>query len=67
MQQIKLQVTLPSTSELFIKHFNDMGQVGLLHPNAELFFEDLNNVCKIEDSLREMFNAAANPSGDSSL
>lgn len=45
-------IQLPTASDLFKKHFNSYGQVGLQHPNMEAFFEDLNNICKIEDSLR---------------
>jgi len=47
-----IKITLPTTSDLFKKHFNDMGGVGLFHPNMEAFFTDLNNVCIIEDSLK---------------
>lgn len=50
--EIKIKVELPTTSDLFKKHFNDYGQAGLFHPNTESFFEELNNVCKIEDALK---------------
>lgn len=53
-----ISVELPTTSDLFKKHFNDMGQTGFLHPNMEAFFNDLNNVCKIEDALK-IINAEA--------
>ena len=49
---MELIVKLPTTSELFQKHFNDMGQAGLLHPNTEAFFEELNQVLLIEDALK---------------
>lgn len=51
-----MNVKLPTTSDLFKKHFNDYGQAGLMHPNTESFFEDLNNVCKIEDALKVINN-----------
>lgn len=54
--EIKITVTLPTTSELFKKHFNDMGIAGLQHPNAESFWEELNQVCLIEDSLKQISN-----------
>jgi len=41
------------TTELFKKHFPDVygGQgVGLLHPNVQAFFEELNQICLKEDA-----------------
>jgi hypothetical protein len=40
-----------STSELFKKHFNDTGVVGIFHPNIEAFFDELSKEC-----LREQAN-----------
>ena len=51
---VKIKIELPTTSELFKKHFNDYGSVGLHHPNMEAFFNDLSAVCKIEDSLKQL-------------
>ena len=54
---IGISVKLPTTSDLFKKHFpNVYGGVGvgLFHPNAESFFLLLNQVCLIEDSLKEI-------------
>ncbi len=47
-----VKISLPTTSDLFKKHFNDYGSAGLLHPNMEAFFNDLNDVCKIEDAFK---------------
>jgi len=52
---IKIKVELPTTSELFKKHFPHVyGGVGIwiFHPNVESFFEELNQVCLIEDALK---------------
>lgn len=49
---VDISVKLPTTSELFKRHFNDYGSCGFHHPNMEAFFNDLNDVCKIEDSLK---------------
>jgi uncharacterized protein YaaQ len=43
---------LPTTSEIFKKHFGETCAVGLNHPNIENFFEELNEVCKKEDELK---------------
>lgn len=45
---------LPTTSELFQKHFPNVyggAGVGIFHPNMEAFFTELNEVCKKEDEL----------------
>lgn len=52
--EIILTVKLPSTSDLFKKHFNEYGGAGLFHPNMESFFSELNDVCLIEDSLKQI-------------
>lgn len=42
-----------STTELFKKHFPEVyggAGVGLLHPNIEAFFEELNEECLKEDA-----------------
>lgn len=52
LSEIKLKVELPTTSDLFKKHFNEYGQAGLFHPNVVSFFEELNTVCRIEDALK---------------
>jgi hypothetical protein len=52
--KIKIKVELPSSSDLFKKHFNEVGIVNTLHPNMEFFFEELNQVCLIEDSLKKI-------------
>ncbi len=44
---------LPTTSQLFEKHFGETAAVGLFHPNIENFFEELNEVCKKEDLLNK--------------
>lgn len=51
---IKLCIELPTTSGLFKKHFNDMGQAGLFQKNTESFFEELNQVCCIEDAIKKI-------------
>jgi uncharacterized protein YaaQ len=38
-----------STTDLFKKHFNNEGVVGLKHPNIEAFFTELNEQCLAED------------------
>ena len=58
---IRISVKLPTTSDLFKKHFNDMGQVGLFHKNAESFFEELNTVCKIEDAIAALNDKTEKP------
>lgn len=50
--QTTIVIKLPTSSDLFKKHFNDMGQVGLFHPNMEKFFSELNDICIIEDSIK---------------
>ncbi len=55
-KEMIIKVELPTTSDLFKKHFNDMGQTGLLHPNTESFFEELNMVCQIKDAINKINN-----------
>lgn len=46
------EAELPTTSDLFKKHFPEVyggAGVGLMHPNIESFFEELNQVCIEED------------------
>lgn len=50
--ELKIKVELPTTTDLFKKHFNDYGGAGMFHQNVEAFFTDLNNICLIEDSLK---------------
>lgn len=38
-----------STHELFKKHFGNVAEVGMKHPNMESFFEELNAECLEED------------------
>lgn len=47
---------LPSSSELFQKHFGRVSSVNLNHPKIENFFSELAEVCEKEDrqSLIEM-------------
>lgn len=41
---------LPTTSEIFQKHFGkESASVGIFHPNVESFFDELNQVCIEED------------------
>lgn len=41
---------IPTTSELFNKHFGDTyGSIGFFHRNTESFFEELNKACLQED------------------
>lgn len=54
---MKISVTLPTSSDLFKKHFQNVygwAGAGIFHPNMESFFEDLNDICKIEDSLKQI-------------
>lgn len=48
---------LPTTSELFQKHFNGVASVNLTHPNIDNFFNELNEVCLKEDA--ETLNSKA--------
>lgn len=55
--EIKIKVELPTSSELFKKHFSNVyGDVGagIFHPNMEAFFEELNQICLIEDSIKKI-------------
>ena len=63
-QKADEKIKLPTTSDLFKKHFNDVGGIGLFHPNIEAFFNDLNDVCKLEDSLRVIAEQKAKTSYD---
>lgn len=56
--KIRLKVELPTSSELFQKHFS-MAQANMSHPNMEAFFEELNMICQIEDSIKTI-NQSAN-------
>ena len=51
MKTSNIENRLPSTSELFEKHFGDTAAVGIFHPNSKSFFEELNQVCLKEDRI----------------
>jgi len=56
-QQSNIVIKLPTTSELYKKYFPTVyggSGVGLLHPNMEAFFSELNDVCIIEDSIKKL-------------
>lgn len=55
--KVTVSVKLPTTSDLFKKHFPEVyggAGVGLFHPNIESFFSELNDVCLIQDSLKQL-------------
>lgn len=45
---------LPTTSELFKKHFGETPAVGITHPNFESFFDELAQVCIEEDKQKAL-------------
>jgi hypothetical protein len=56
---IQVSVKLPTSSDLFKKHFSNVyggAGVGIFHPNIEPFFEELNQVCLIEDAIKKINN-----------
>jgi len=57
LKSSKIKIILPTTSELFKKHFSEVyggSGVGLFHPNMESFFDELNQVCLIEDAIKKI-------------
>ena len=41
------------TTDLFKKHFGDVVGVSLRHPNMEHFFDELSEICELEDLIKK--------------
>ena len=40
--------------ELFVKHFGDVGSVGIFDERIKGFFEELNQICLEEDRIKKL-------------